>query len=190
MGARLRLVTDQGIAVAPAGGVVSQHSARRDPPTQRGLPRALQAVPSELRVGVNERNHHAVRALRASFGVPVAEGTLEFDASIAAQLHAAEHRAPEERRTAPIVAPRPRLSAAPQAPPAVVPRPQPGPIASAPGRTNRHPDLDLGRARHADPAHTSALVALSELDARRWPMWTALGLSAAVVAALAVAFFG
>lgn len=192
MGGRLRLVTDQGVAIAAPSGALSQHSQRRDPPTQRGLPRVLQAAPSELRVGVNDRNHHAVRALRASYGIPLTEATLEFDAGLAAELHAAERRAPEERRTVPIAEIRPRT-------PAPVP-PPPRPVAltarpAAPAEPmlplpNRHPDLDLGRARHADPTHTSALVELSELNARRWPVWTALGLSAAVVAALAAVFFG
>jgi len=235
MVARLRLITNQDLDRAPS-------SHRRDPPTQRGLPRVLQPGPAELRAGVNDRSRYAAPAPRATLALsestlPFAETevTIEYDAGAPSRLPppgalsreppgalsrqppgAPSRQAPApsrpvvQRHTSPIggrpnADPRaPVLAPISTRPPVAEPARRPAsapPLRRAP--TSEVPralavvdlpagpvDLDLGRARHADPFASSTLIALSDLHARRWPMWVALGVGASAVAGLTFWFFG
>lgn len=155
MGASLKLITNQDLVAA----------TKRDPPTQRGLPRVLQPAPAELRAGVNERSRYADHAPRATLAFATSEATIEYDAGAIARPPPPPSRL-VQRRTSPIGGRPYAVSFA--APPPVV------------------PDLDLGRARNSDSLGASTLIALSDLETRRWPTWLALGVGvAAALAALA-----
>lgn len=218
MVARLRLITNQDLDTAPS-------SQRRDPPTQRGLPRVLQPGPAELRAGLNDRSRYAAPTPRATLAfsestLPFAETevTIEYDAGAPSRLPPpgalvrqppAPSRPVVQRHTSPIggrpnADPRaPLLAPVPTRPPVAEPARRPTsapPLRRAP--TSEVPrvlavmpapagpvDLDLGRARHADPFASSTLIALSDLHARRWPMWVAFGVGASAVAALTIWFF-
>lgn len=160
MGAKLRLITNQDLVAA---------ATKRDPPTQRGLPRVLQSAPAELRVGVNERSRYAEHVPRATLAFATSEATIEYDAGAIARPPPPPSRL-VQRRTSPIGG---RPNAVALAAPAPV-----------------VPDLDLGRARNSDTLGASTLIALSDLEARRWPTWLAIAVGVAAALAAIAWWFG